>query len=384
MRSSRALLGALAGLAALAAASAARAEPYYLIVAGLGGEARYEREFSRYADELAAAARRTAGGEEAVQVLRGEDATGEALRAAFESLAGRMEPADSLIVFLIGHGSYDGDTYKLNLKGRDLDGRQLGELLSAVPARAQLIVNATSASGAVLEQWAADGRIVVTATRSGAERNATRFAEHWAAALSSEEADVDKNGSVSAQEAFDYASRSVAESYEAEGTLATEHPQISGDAAARFTVARLTERPAALTPELERLTSRLTDLENEIEALRLRRDEMEPEAYLNQLQELLVQLATVQQQIDAAGGESTGAGTDGAAGRSAGAETDGAGGGSAGAETDGGSAGAETDEAGGSSTGTESEGGSSASTEPEGAGGEPAPTGTDGIERRPN
>jgi hypothetical protein len=292
---------ALLGVCALLAAFAVRAEPHYLIVAGLGGEPRYESAFTEHAQTLAEAARRTTGDDSRVEILRGEDATAEALRAAFVDLASRMQAADSLIVFLIGHGSYDGERYKLNLKGPDLDGKELAELLAGIPARAQLIVNATSASGAVLEDWAADGRIIVTATRSGAERNATRFAEHWADALSSAEADVDKNGTVSAQEAFDYAARKVAESYETEGTLATEHPQLVGDAAPRFTVARLTDRPT-LTPQLEGLTARLTELENDIEALRLRRDEMAPDAYLNALQNLLVQLARVQQEIDAAGG----------------------------------------------------------------------------------
>ena len=35
----------------------------------------------------------------------------------------------------------------------------------------------------MLEKWAGDGRTLITATRSGFERNATRFAEHWAKAL---------------------------------------------------------------------------------------------------------------------------------------------------------------------------------------------------------
>jgi DNA-binding FrmR family transcriptional regulator len=151
----------------------------------------------------------------------------------------------------------------------------------------------------VLESWTADGRTVITATRSGNERNATRFAEHFTAALSSDEADLDKNGLVSAQEAFDFAARKVADSYEAEGMLATEHPQIAGDGAQRFTVARLSARPTE-TPELEALSSRMAEIEGELEALRQRRDQMESDAYLNELQALLLQLATVQQEIDRA------------------------------------------------------------------------------------
>lgn len=280
-------------------ASAAAAEPYYVIVSGLGGEPRYEERFAQQAQALAEAARRTAGSEDQVQVLIGEEATQQNLREAFGRLAETVGSTDTLIVFLIGHGTFDGDHYKLNLPGPDISGDELGELIASVPTSAQLIMNATSASGAVLESWTADGRTVITATRSGNERNATRFAEHFTAALSSDEADLDKNGLVSAQEAFDFAARKVADSYEAEGMLATEHPQIAGDGAQRFTVARLTARPTQ-TPELEALSSRMAEIEGELEALRQRRDQMESDAYLNELQALLLQLATVQQEIDRA------------------------------------------------------------------------------------
>ena len=95
---------------------------------------------------------------------------------------------------LVGHGSYDGEAYKLNLPGPDIDGDEFAKLLAAVPARSQLVVNTTSASGAVLEKWAAEGRTLITATRSGFERNATRFAQHFAAALAAGSADINKNG----------------------------------------------------------------------------------------------------------------------------------------------------------------------------------------------
>ena len=100
-------------------------------------------------------------------------------------------------------------------------------------------VNATSASGAILEKWAGDGRTLITATKSGQERNATRFADHWAKALADGSADINKNGVITAQEAFDYGSREVEDSFKKAGTLATEHPQLAGGTAARFTVARL-------------------------------------------------------------------------------------------------------------------------------------------------
>ena len=283
-------------------APAAQAELYYLIVGGLGGEPAYSNRFLAQTETLADAAARSLGGEARVTLLNGEDATREALTEALRGLAETVTPADTLAVFLVGHGTYDGIAYKYNLPGRDLDGGELGELLGAVPAGRQLVVNATSASGAVLESWAREGRTLITATRSGGERNATRFAEHWTAALSSERADTDRNGVITAREAFDYTERMVAESYENEGTLATEHPQLAGEPAESFTAARLAAR-VAFTERMERLFAELDDLEGQIQALRTRRNEMDNDVYLNELQALLLELALVQQQIDDARAE---------------------------------------------------------------------------------
>ena len=283
-------------------AQTAQAELYYVIVGGLGGEPAYANRFFAQTETLADAAARSLGDESRVTLLNGEEATREALTEALQELAQTVTAADTLAVFLVGHGTYDGMVYKYNLPGRDLDGAELGELLGAVPAGRQLVVNATSASGAVLESWAQEGRTLITATRTGGERNATRFAEHWTEALSSEAADTNRNGIITAQEAFEYAERMVAESYENEGTLATEHPQLAGEPAESFTAARLEAR-VALTEQLEELFADLDALEGQVQALRTRRNEMDSDVYLNELQALLLELALVQQQIDDARAE---------------------------------------------------------------------------------
>ena len=291
------IIAALALAAALAVAPAAHAELYYLIVGGLGGEQKYQEQFDKQVKDLAAVARRTTG-DARVTVLTGEGATREALEKSLASLKTKTKPADSLAVVLVGHGSYDGEAYKLNLPGPDIDGAALLELLAAVPARSQLIVNTTSASGATLDNWAGEGRTLITATRSGFERNVTRFAAHWTKALADGSADVNKNGVITAQEAFDNASREVEDAFKAAGTLATEHPQIKGDGAARFVVARLASAPAPTTPALTALDREKTALEQQIEELRLRRSSMQNDAYLDELQALLVRLADVQSKID--------------------------------------------------------------------------------------
>jgi len=288
---------------ALLAAAPAHAELYYLIVGGLGGESTYDEQFQKDTAALAAVARRTTA-QSRVMLLQGEAATREAVVSSLDSLRTRAKAADNVVVMLVGHGSYDGESYKFNLPGPDIDGEEVAKLLSAVPARSQLIVNTTSASGAVLEKWAAEGRTLITATRSGFERNATRFAQHFAAALAAGSADLNKNGAITAQEAFDYASRAVADSFEKDGALATEHPQIAGGAAARFTVARLASaapaEAASTDPAVAALVAQREDLDGQIESLRARRESMANDVYLTELQKLLVQLAEVQGKIDAA------------------------------------------------------------------------------------
>jgi hypothetical protein len=275
----------------------AHAELYYLIVGGLGGQVSYEERFVAQAESLADAARRTLGDGSRVSVLSGDAASRDALTAEFERLAEVTSATDSVAIFLLGHGSYDGESYKFNLPGPDIDGETVARLLEAIPAGRQLVVNASSASGAVLESWSGDGRTLITATRTGGERIATRFGEHWAAALSSDEADANKNGAITVQEAFDFAARKVSDSYEGAGNLATEHPQLVGDAAGSFNVALLEAR-IATTAELEGLIGELGVLEEQIEVLRSRRNEMDDDAYLSELQSLLVELALVQREID--------------------------------------------------------------------------------------
>lgn len=274
------------------------AELYYLIVGGLGGQVKYEERFAAQTEALADAARRTLGDDSRVAVLSGDGASRDALTAELTRLAEVTTAADSVAIFLLGHGSYDGEVYKFNLPGPDIDGEAFVQLLAAIPAKKQLVVNTTSASGAVLEDWSGDGRTLITATKSGGERIATRFGEHWTAALSSDEADANKDGVINAQEAFDFAARKVSDSYENAGKLATEHPQLVGDGARSFNVALLEAR-IATTAELESLLGELAVLDEEIEQLRSRRNEMDDDVYLSELQNVLVELALVQREIDA-------------------------------------------------------------------------------------
>ena len=102
----------------------------------------------------------------------------------------------------------------MNLPGPDLSGVELGALLDRIACTRQLVVNMTSASGGSRASLEKANRVVITATKSGNEKNATVFARFWVEALRDPAADTDKNETVSALEAFIFAETKTAQFYE--------------------------------------------------------------------------------------------------------------------------------------------------------------------------
>ena len=295
----RALLLTLALVAPLAAAVPAHAALRVLVVGGLGGEPDYEKRFEEQAEAVAAAAARSGAAKDNVVVLSGEQARREAVQREFTSLIAKAAKEDQVVVVLIGHGSYDGEDYRLNLPGPDITGGEILAFLNRVPATQQLVVNATSASGSVVESWKRANRIVITATKSGNEKNATRFAQYWIEALSSSEADRDKNETVTAAEAYEYAARKVADAFKSDAALATEHSRMEGANAANFTVARLGS--SAVLPDDAALNAMLTEqagIEQQIEQVRARKESLESKQYYDELEKVLITLARLDRRID--------------------------------------------------------------------------------------
>lgn len=289
--------GALIALLAIFGVATAQAASYVLVVSGLGGEPQYEQRFRDQAEVIAEAAK-TAGGTE-VAVLAGEQANRDAVRKHLRELAQKTKPEDRVTVVLLGHGSFDGEEYRFNLPGPDITGSELGALFDQLRARDQLIVNATSSSGAVADRWKRNGRVVITATKSGGERTATRFGEFWKQAVTSPEADINKDEIVSAAEAFEFATRRIADAFKADASLATEHARMEGSGADKFVIARFGEGALVSTdPEVNALYAQRTNLENELNAIKDRRRSLPEDAYYDQLEAVLVKIAKLQREID--------------------------------------------------------------------------------------
>ncbi|MEJ2130801.1 MAG: C13 family peptidase [Gammaproteobacteria bacterium] len=275
------------------------AETFVAVIGGLAGEERFEAGFRGAVSRIAERSRGLVLDDSNVRVLDGAESTREAMSALFDALAREARADDQVIVVLVGHGTHDGTEYKFNIPGPDVTGAELRDWLDAIPAKRQLVVLTTSASGGALSDLKKERRIVIVATKSGAERNATIFADYWVEALSFAAADTDKNGSIDAAEAFGYANEKVADYYASRDRLATEHARMEGEAANTFIVARLKPREVYEDdPKLAALVRKRAELEDAVERLRVRKSDMELEIYMRLLQDVLLELAVVEDEIE--------------------------------------------------------------------------------------
>lgn len=272
-----------------------------LVVAGMGGEPQYDERFKQWSEQVARASKTVAGDEARVRHLAGNDARIEKIRAALQGAAAAMEAGDHFVLVLVGHGSFDGTDYRFMIPGEDITGSEIQTLLDRFPKDVtQLVVNTTSTSGAVIDKLAGPRRVVITATRTGGERQATRFGGYWAEALGSSDADKDKDGNLTVQEAFDFANRKVVESYKSDAAIATEHARIAGSDPGRFVVARLGAAALyASDAQLLALRAEQDGIEQRINQVRGRKGELTEDEYYNQLEPVLVDMARLGQRIDA-------------------------------------------------------------------------------------
>ncbi len=240
----------------------------------------------------------------------------EEIRAKFTALSQQMKPADALVLVLIGHGTYDGLEYKFCVPGSDITGAELAAMLDKLPATRQLVANTTSASGGSIEALRRPNRIVIAATKSGSEKNATVFGRYFAEALREPAADADKNEAISALEAFNYAEAKTTEFFDTQKRLATEHAVLEdtgkgegerkpsaengeGKLAGAFAVVRLgANAAAARDPAKRALLDMNEQLDEAIDKLKYEKAAMPAEEYKKQLTQLLLELAKTQEALE--------------------------------------------------------------------------------------
>jgi hypothetical protein len=281
----------------LACVSTLPAATFYVTVAGLGGEPDYEERFTLLATQTETTLKQK-GGDIQVETLKGPGATKASLTATLNRIAQAAKPQDAFVLMLIGHGSFDGE-YKFNLPGPDISAAELAALLNKIPANRQLVVNMTSASGGSVDALKRDNRVIITATKTGTEKNATVFARFWVDALQDPAADIDKSGTISALEAFQYADRKTKGFYEEQKRIATEHPVLQdNNKAAAFPVVRLTADAIVTDPAKKALQAKRDEIESQIDQLKYQKALMPADQYKTQLTKLLLDLARTQEELD--------------------------------------------------------------------------------------
>ena len=308
-------------------------QTHLLVITGLGGDPEYTKQFHQWAMTLIDAAKTryevpsegiTYLGEKpdlAPDVIA-DRSTRENVEAAIQTIANRASSGDHVVIVLFGHGSFT-DAARINLPRRDLSAAEFASLLDTLDGQQVTFVNTASASGPFVEKLSGSGRTVMTATRTGGERNASVFGGYFVDAFADgeDEADQNRDRRVSMLEAFTYARSRVIQSYETEGLLTTEHAllddngdgqgtdepdPLSGDAADGFVARTLfftsgVPRRAATAfqddPELQTLYRERQELEARVDELRRIRGGADPEQYQAELETIMIELALKSREI---------------------------------------------------------------------------------------
>jgi len=293
---------------------------HLLIVVGLGGTPEHGELFKKWGTTLAAVATEKLGvTKENVILLADQQATRDGVVKAFGSLGAAGED-DTVIVVLFGHGTYSNKVAKFNLVGPDMSAEEFAPLLGKLKSKRVVFVDTASASAPFVEALSGPGRVIVSATRTPAEVYATLFGGPFVEAFTTESADADRDGKVSILEAFDYARKMVASSFQREGFLPTEHSLLDdngdkegtlepsreakdGRNAAVLSIGSMKQVALPADAKLRALYLERQELERRIDSLKLLKSGMDPEKYAAELEKLATDLALKTRQIREAEGK---------------------------------------------------------------------------------
>jgi len=311
---------------------AAQERTHVVIVVGLGGAAEFRESFHEEAAQIYTALIEQLGlptedvtylGEDvdvAPEMISEESTRANVLRVLGE-ISQRAGPRDRVAVVLIGHGTDGPNGAQFNLKGPDLGPTDFELAMIAFPTQLLALVNTGSASGGFVQPLAGPNRVVIAATRSARETNATEFGRFFAEAMAGSGSDLDHDNRISLLEAFTYARQEVARHYEEENEMLSEHAVLddNGDGqgsldaslegpdgvlAATFTFGRgiAIEGAPSDDPALAGLLAERDEIQRRIDELRVVRNVLPEDEYLDRMEPLLVELALKNREIEAAGG----------------------------------------------------------------------------------
>lgn len=292
-----------------------RSDLELLLVVGAPGNEEYEKRFAEMIDAWKQAAAKASVRCDVIGIDKAKSDDARLLEERFKAEQSRTD--GSLWLVLIGHGTFDGREAKFNLRGPDISITQLGEWLKPVK-RELVVIDVSSASAPILKAASTSDRIVVSATKSAEEVFYARFGEYFARTIGGlAAADIDQDNQVSVLEAFLHSARQVAEFYEADGRLATEHAVIddNGDGVgtraevfqgvvaakgddkiqpdgdrSRQVCLVMSEEEARLPEAVRR---RRDELERQIRALDAKKVSLEENEYYREVEKLMLELARI-------------------------------------------------------------------------------------------
>ncbi len=234
---------AVLNLASLASAQsqeteAAGGQRWAVILVGLPGDESHADLFRETADawqtwltescdipreQVLRLPRRTQENEAAAPAL-----TAEAIRSTLAELNQKLKPNDSLWVFTLGHGNYDGKQAWFHLTGKDPSAEDFGRWFSEIRCREQVIWLTQANAGWFVKPLSRPGRIVIAATAADDESNETEFPHALATVVKSPAAmlDTDQDEKVSVAELFTAVVHEVERRFQNDKRLATEHAQL--------------------------------------------------------------------------------------------------------------------------------------------------------------
>lgn len=311
-------IGLALAMLLVVAATASAQQRHALIISGATGGDEYAAQYLAWTDAFSRIlVERLRFEPGSVTVLSETDdpkvaATAENVRKKVAAIREGMGRNDTLVVLLIGHGTFDGTDAKFNLVGRDLEAAEWGALLRPLPGQL-VVVNTTAGSFPFVERLSGPRRIVISATDSVAQRFDTVFPKFFIEAFEQDGADLDKNGRISIWEAFAAASAGVKRHYQSRGQLSTERAVLDDDgdgagkgaaddggdgAVAARTYLDENLPGAAPTDEgLLKLLQRKTLIEAEVEDLKIRRTFLPAEEYAREFERLMIELARVSSEV---------------------------------------------------------------------------------------
>jgi len=295
------------------------------LVVGAAGEPEYGEEFQKWANRIRSAMKdgdwlNLDGVEDRVEPDGDSASTGTETASHRELILRWIREApdtsgENWFVFL-GHGTHEGKVTQLNLLGPDLSSTELADALRGKEGK-WVFVFCNSSSAPFLASIAGPNRVVVTATKSGAEQNFSRFGDYFSQALSDTTSDLDHDNALSVLEVFLTASNGVAKYYEDRGLLATEQALLDDTGDGRGTPAvfyrglRAVKGPAdkasldgslakRITIDGESVVRFSTDwferrdkLEEELERLRSRKGDMDIDEYYGEIERVFLLLARI-------------------------------------------------------------------------------------------